>query len=72
MGPRWQLGAPPTSPVLVIRDECDQVVPPQIAPKTAARYQQGTYVQVSGSDHLVFSGEALPVTMGLIDDWRRR
>jgi len=60
------------TPVLVIRGEYDRVVPPQIAPKTAARYQRGTYVQVSGSDHLVFSGEALPVTMGLIDDWRRR
>ena len=24
------------------------------------------------SDHLGFSGEALPVTMGLIDDWTAR
>jgi pimeloyl-ACP methyl ester carboxylesterase len=57
------------TPVLVIRGEYDRGVPPQIAPKTAARYQRGTYVRVSGSDHLVFSGQALPVAMGLIDNW---
>ena len=61
-----------TTPVLVIRGECDRVVPPQIIPKTAARYQRGTYLQIPRSDHLVFSGEALPVTMGHIDDWIAR
>jgi pimeloyl-ACP methyl ester carboxylesterase len=61
-----------TTPVLVIRGECDRVVPPQIAPKTAARYQRGTYVQIPRSDHLVFSGEALPVTMRQVDDWIAR
>ncbi|HWS91785.1 MAG TPA: alpha/beta hydrolase [Mycobacterium sp.] len=61
-----------TTPVLVIRGECDRVVPPQIAPKTTARYQRGTYVEIPRSDHLVFSGEALPVTMGHIDDWIAR
>jgi hypothetical protein len=55
--------------VLVIRGECDRVVPPQIAPKTAARYQRGTYVEIPRADHLAVSGEALPVTMGHIDDW---
>ena len=58
-----------TTPVLVIRGECDRVVPPQIAPKTAARYRRGTYVQVPRADHLPFFGAALPVTMGHIDDW---
>jgi pimeloyl-ACP methyl ester carboxylesterase len=57
------------TPVLVIRGECDRVVPPQVAPKTAAQYQRGTYVEIPRADHLVFSGEALPVTMGRIDDW---
>ena len=61
-----------TTPVLVIRGECDRVVPPQIAPKTAARYQRGTHVQIPRSDHLVFSGEALPVTMRQVDDWIAR
>ena len=61
-----------TTLVLVIRGECDRVVPPQIIPKTAARYQRGTYLQIPRSDHLVFSGEALPVTMGHIDDWIAR
>jgi pimeloyl-ACP methyl ester carboxylesterase len=61
-----------TTPVLVIRGECDRVVPPQIAPKTAARYQRGTHVQIPRSDHLVFSGEALPVTMRHVDDWIAR
>lgn len=59
-------------PVLVLRGECDRMVPPQIAPKTAARYQRGSYLEIPGSDHLVFSGEALPVTMGHIDDWIAR
>jgi len=58
-----------TTPVMVIRCECYRVVPPQIAPKTAARYRQGTYVQVPRADHLPFFGAALPVTMGHIDDW---
>lgn len=61
-----------TTPVLVIRGEHDRVVPPQIAPKTAARYQRGTYVQIPLSDHLAFSGDALPATMGRIDDWTAR
>jgi pimeloyl-ACP methyl ester carboxylesterase len=58
-----------TTPVLVIRGECDLLVPPQVAPKTAAKYRHGTLVEIPRSDHLVFSGAALPVTMGLIDGW---
>jgi pimeloyl-ACP methyl ester carboxylesterase len=58
-----------TTPVLVIRGEWDLVVPPQVVPKTAVRYQRGTYVEIPRADHLVFCGEALPVTMGRIDDW---
>ncbi|MGH3540969.1 MAG: alpha/beta hydrolase [Mycobacterium sp.] len=61
-----------TTPMLAIRGERDRVVPPQIAPKTAARYLRGSYVEIPRSDHLVFSGEALPVTMGHIDDWIAR
>ena len=60
------------SPVLAIAGECDRVVPAQVAAKTAARYQRGTYVEIPRSDHLVFFGEALPVTMGHIDDWIAR
>ena len=61
-----------TTPVLVIRGECDRLVPPQVARWTAARYQRGTYVEIPRSDHLIFFGEALPVTMGHIDDWIAR
>jgi len=61
-----------TAPVLVIRGECDRVVPPQVAPKTAVQYQHGSYVEIPHADHLVLSGEALPVTMGHIDDWMAR
>src|SRR5271166_398962 len=61
-----------TTPVLAIRAECDRVVAPQVAPWTAARYQRGTYVEIPRSDHLVFFGEALPMTMGHIDDWIAR
>jgi pimeloyl-ACP methyl ester carboxylesterase len=58
-----------TTPVLAIRAECDHVIPPQVAPWTAARYQGGTYVEIPRSDHLAFFGKALPVTMGHIDNW---
>ena len=61
-----------TTPVLAIGGEYDRLVPPKVARRTAARYQKGTYVEIPGSDHLVFFGEALPVTMGHIDDWIAR
>jgi pimeloyl-ACP methyl ester carboxylesterase len=61
-----------TTPVLAIRGECDRVIPPQVAPWTAARYQRGTYVEIPRADHAVFFGEALPVTIGHIDDWIAR
>ena len=61
-----------TTPVLAVGGERDRVVPAQIPRNTAARYQRGTYVEIPRSDHLVFSGEALPVTMGHIDDWIAR
>lgn len=48
------------------------IPPAQIAPKTAARYHRGTYVQIPCADHLVFSGPAVPTTMGHIDDWIAR
>jgi pimeloyl-ACP methyl ester carboxylesterase len=58
-----------TTPVLVIAGECDRLLPARIPRLTAARYQNGTYVEIPRSDHMVFSGEALPITMGYIDDW---
>ena len=58
-----------TTPVLAIRGEYDLLVPPKIAPETAARYQKGSFVEIPRSDHLVFFGDALPVTMGRINDW---
>jgi pimeloyl-ACP methyl ester carboxylesterase len=61
-----------TTPVLAILAECDRCITPQVAPWIAARYQRGTYVEIPRSDHLVVSGEALPVTMGHIDDWIAR
>jgi hypothetical protein len=44
-------------------------VPAGIVRQTAAPYQHGTYVEIPRSDHMVFSGAALPVTRGRIDDW---
>jgi alpha-beta hydrolase superfamily lysophospholipase len=58
-----------TTPVLVIGGERDRIVSAGAVRQTAARYQQGTHVEIPRSDHMVFSGEALPVTMGKIDDW---
>lgn len=57
------------TPVLVIGGECDRIVPAGVVRQTAARYQHGTSVEIAQSDHMMFSGTALPVTMGHIDDW---
>jgi len=56
-------------PVLVIAGGCDRIVPGRLARRTAAQYQNATSVEIPGSDHLVFHGNALPVTMAHIDDW---
>ncbi|MFZ1178851.1 MAG: alpha/beta hydrolase [Mycobacterium sp.] len=56
-------------PVLVIAGGNDRIVPPRLARRTAGRYANATYVEIPRSDHLVFHGEALPITMGHIDDW---
>lgn len=61
-----------TAPVLVIGAERDRIVSAGIVRRTAARYQHGTYVEISRSDHMVFSGPALPITMSYIDDWMDR
>ena len=61
-----------TAPMLVIGAECDRIVSAGIVRRTAARYQRGTYVEIPISDHMVFSGAALPVTMSYIDAWMAR
>jgi pimeloyl-ACP methyl ester carboxylesterase len=57
------------TPVLVIGGECDRIVPAGAVRQTVARYQHGASVEIAQSDHMVFSGAALPVTMGHVDDW---
>ena len=59
-------------PVLVIAGGCDRIVPGWLARRTAARYENATYVEIPGSDHVVFCGAALSITMGHIDDWIAR
>ncbi|HUB54433.1 MAG TPA: alpha/beta hydrolase [Mycobacterium sp.] len=61
-----------TTPVLVMWAEFDRIVPARVARRTAARYQHGTCVEIPQSDHMVFSGAALPITMSYIDDWMAR
>ncbi|MFZ0833119.1 MAG: alpha/beta fold hydrolase, partial [Mycobacterium sp.] len=58
-----------TTPVLAIGGECDRIVPAGAVRQTASRYHHGTSVEIAQSDHMVFSGGALPVAMGHIDDW---
>jgi pimeloyl-ACP methyl ester carboxylesterase len=58
-----------TGPMLVINGELDRIVPARLARRTAAGYEKGSHVEIPGSDHLVFHGDALPVTMDHIDDW---
>ena len=61
-----------TTPVLTIGAEDDRTVNPRVPRTTSTKYRQGTYVEIPRSDHLVFVGESLPVTMSRIDDWMAR
>jgi pimeloyl-ACP methyl ester carboxylesterase len=61
-----------TVPVLVMGAESDRIVAAGIVRQTAAKYQHATSVEIPRSDHMVFSGAALPVTMNYIDDWMAR
>ena len=61
-----------TTPVLVIGGECDRIVPTGVVRQTAAEISAGHPRRNSRSDHMVFSGEALPVTVGQVDDWIAR
>lgn len=58
-----------TGPVLAIGGERDRTVNHRVGRATARHYDNGTYVEIPGSDHLVFHGTALPVTMARIDEW---
>ncbi len=58
-----------TTPVLTIGGRRDRLVNRRVARATAKRYATGTYVEIPASDHLVFHGDALPVTMARIDKW---
>jgi pimeloyl-ACP methyl ester carboxylesterase len=58
-----------TTPVLAIGAGSDRLVPTRIARQTATRYQKGSYVEIAGADHFVFTGDSLPVIMSHIDDW---
>ena len=49
-------------PVLVIGGGHDRIVPPRLAGRTAARYANASYVEIPGSDHTVFCGQALPIS----------
>jgi pimeloyl-ACP methyl ester carboxylesterase len=59
-------------PVLVIAGGNDRIVRGRLARRTAARYRNATYVEIPESDHMVFYGHALSITMGHIDDWIAR
>jgi pimeloyl-ACP methyl ester carboxylesterase len=61
-----------TTPVLTIGAELDRTVNKRVPRATAAKYRQGTYVEIPRSDHLVFVGESLPVTLDRIDNWMAR
>ena len=58
-----------TTPVPAIGARRDRLVHRRVARATAKRYANGAYVEIPASDHLVFHGNALPVTMSRIDEW---
>ena len=61
-----------TTPVLAIGGEYDRTVNPRVPRTTATKYPQGIYIEIPRSDHLIFVGVSLPVTMSRIDDWMAR
>lgn len=60
-----------TGPVLVLGAENDRIINPRIARATARRYLQAKYIEVPGSDHMMFFGKFLPMTMRYVDHWLR-
>ncbi|MEM6105916.1 alpha/beta fold hydrolase [Mycobacterium sp. 050272] len=57
------------TPVLVLGGEYDLIVPERVLQQTAAQYQHADVVLIPNSDHMVFSGSCLPITMRYIDEW---
>ncbi|OBJ16075.1 alpha/beta hydrolase [Mycobacterium colombiense] len=57
------------TPVLVIGGECDLIVPAGVLRQTGAQYQHADVVHIPKSDHMIFSGDCLPITMSHIDEW---
>jgi pimeloyl-ACP methyl ester carboxylesterase len=55
-----------TTPVLAIGGQGDRIVPAGVVRQTAAKYQHGSYVEIPGSDHTVFSGAALPIATSTV------
>jgi pimeloyl-ACP methyl ester carboxylesterase len=59
-------------PVLAIAGGSDKLVNPRISRTTASKYRNGTYVEMPGIDHIVFTGGSLAITMSHIDEWMKR
>lgn len=59
-----------SGPVLVIAGSVDKVTVPRICRRTAVKYgERGTYVELSGSDHMMTVGPYLEQTLDAIDGW---
>ncbi len=58
------------APVLVITGSEDKCTVPRIGRVTAKKYgQQGSYVELEGSDHMMTLGRFMPATLAAIDKW---
>jgi alpha-beta hydrolase superfamily lysophospholipase len=57
------------APTLVFGGSKDRVVVPRISRLTAGRFKKGKYIEIQGSDHIMFAGKELLNTMGHIDQW---
>ncbi len=58
------------APVLVVTGSRDKCTEPRIGEVLARRYgQQGSYVELQGSDHMMTIGKYLPQTLNAIDTW---
>jgi len=57
------------APVLVIGAQYDYVIHPNIPRAMAKKYQQGSFVEIANSDHMLFFGKAMMSAIEAIDTW---
>jgi pimeloyl-ACP methyl ester carboxylesterase len=58
-----------TGPVLIFGGAQDRTVVPAVCRATASKYQNATYQELTGADHMILFGDILQTTIAHIDTW---